>query len=279
MPALLYGTAWKKEGTAEAVRRALAAGFRGIDTACQPKHYDEPGAGAGIAAFLASAEGAGLTRGDLYVQTKFTPLGGQDPERVPYDAHAAPRLQVAQSVRASLANLRTDVIDCLVLHSPIGERGVMVEVWSAMEDAVDAGSVRRLGLSNCYSLASFEELHSEARVKPCVLQNRFYAQTGYDVALRAFCRGVGVTYQSFWTLTANEAVLGHASVAEIATRHGRSPAQVLFRYLSDQGVVPLTGTLSDQHMREDLAITEFSLDDGERAAITRVLGAQRPTRR
>jgi diketogulonate reductase-like aldo/keto reductase len=279
MPALLYGTAWKKERTAEAVQRALAAGFRGIDTACQPKHYDEPGAGAGIAAFLASPAGAGLMRGDLYVQTKFTPLGGQDPERVPYDANAAPRVQVAQSVRASLANLRTDVIDCLVLHSPIGERGVMAEVWSAMEDAVDAGSVRSLGLSNCYSLASFEELHSEARVKPCVLQNRFYAQTGYDVALRAFCRGVGVTYQSFWTLTANPAVLAHAAVTEIAARHGRSPAQVLFRYLSHQGVVPLTGTLSEQHMREDLAIAEFALDDGERAAITRVLGAQRPARR
>ena len=76
-PPILYGTAWKRERTCELVLAALRAGFRGIDTACQPKHYDEAAVGAAL-------ETSGLRRADLYVQTKYTPLAGQDPDRLPY---------------------------------------------------------------------------------------------------------------------------------------------------------------------------------------------------
>src|SRR5687767_3029990 len=110
MPRIIYGTAWKKERTAELVTKALQAGFRGIDTACQPKHYDEAGVGEGIAPCLNN----GLTRADLYLQTKFTPVDGQDPKRIPYDPKATLAEQVAQSFQTSLRNLRTDYLDCLV---------------------------------------------------------------------------------------------------------------------------------------------------------------------
>jgi diketogulonate reductase-like aldo/keto reductase len=80
LPDLIYGTAWKKERTVALVEQALTLGFRGIDTAGQPKHYDEAGVGLG----LAQAMKAGLHREDIYVQTKFTPLDGQDPQRIPY---------------------------------------------------------------------------------------------------------------------------------------------------------------------------------------------------
>ncbi|MGH3281971.1 MAG: hypothetical protein ACRDNW_22935, partial [Trebonia sp.] len=93
MPKILYGTAWKKGETEQLVAMALQQGFRGIDTACQPRHYDEAGAGAGIAAAL---EGK-LQRPDLYVQTKFTPVSGQDPARIPYDPSASLPEQVLQS--------------------------------------------------------------------------------------------------------------------------------------------------------------------------------------
>jgi len=69
IPRILYGTAWKKERTAALVERALLAGFRGIDTACQPKHYDEPGVGKGVAAAVHS----GLRREQLYLQTSSQP--------------------------------------------------------------------------------------------------------------------------------------------------------------------------------------------------------------
>jgi diketogulonate reductase-like aldo/keto reductase len=255
MPTILYGTAWKKERTATLVATALQQGFRGVDTAGQPKHYDEAGVGAGIAAFLRS----GLPRGELYIQTKFTPADGHDPLRMPYDARAPLPEQVAQSFASSLRNLGTGYVDALVLHSPLRSPRDLLSVWHAMEALVDAGTARRLGISNCYDLDVLEALHAAARVKPTIVQNRFYAQTRYDHEIRAFCSMRGIVYQSFWTLTANPALLEHPVVEAIALRLARTPEQILFRYLSESGVVPLTGTTSVEHMRSDLAISEFEL--------------------
>src|SRR6202045_4606747 len=84
IPRIIYGTAWKKADTERLVRTAIQQGFRGIDTACQPKHYDEAGVGAAVASCLDDQ----LTRADLYLQTKFTALSGQDPLRIPYDSKA-----------------------------------------------------------------------------------------------------------------------------------------------------------------------------------------------
>ena len=80
MPPIVYGTAWKKERTVELVLAAVRAGFRGIDTACQPKHYNEPAVGEAIAQLAQE----GVTREQLWIQTKYTPYKGQDPDRLPY---------------------------------------------------------------------------------------------------------------------------------------------------------------------------------------------------
>jgi diketogulonate reductase-like aldo/keto reductase len=267
MPRIIYGTAWKKERTARLVHDALRIGFRGIDTACQPKHYNEAGAGAGIAAWLAE----GGTRAELYLQTKFTPLAGQDPERVPYDPNAPLAAQIAQSVQASLRNLQVSQLDALLLHSPLTTTRETLDAWRAMEASVAAGTVISLGISNCYDLAMLESLCRSARVQPAVVQNRFYAQTNYDVSIRAFCREQGIVYQSFWTLSANRHLLTKPAMAAIASKYARTPAQILFRYLSHERVVPLTGTSSQDHMREDLAIAEFSLTEQERDSIAALL--------
>jgi diketogulonate reductase-like aldo/keto reductase len=269
MPQILYGTAWKKTATAGLVERAIRAGFRGIDTACQPKHYDEAGVGAGIAACLHE----GLRRTDLYLQTKFTPLPGQDPRRIPYDPQAPLPEQVAQSVAVSLRNLRTDYIDCLVLHSPLPTPLQTLAVWRCFESLVDTGQVRRLGISNCYALAALERLVRQSRVPPVVLQNRFHAASHYDRTIREFCGRQSIVYQSFWTLTANPEILAHPAVAAVASRRARTAAQIFFRYLTQTGIVPLTGTRSEQHMREDLAIFECDLDPDECRAIEALLRA------
>ena len=106
------------------------------------------------------------------------------------------------------------MIDSLVLHSPLSDRNatqetglLTLEVWRAMERLVAAGGVRQLGISNCYDVDEFVQLYRAAAVKPAVLQNRLYRDTGYDTALRAFCRENNVRYQSFWTLTANPHIL------------------------------------------------------------------------
>ncbi|MGW8326081.1 MAG: hypothetical protein ACWGNI_10225, partial [Desulfobacterales bacterium] len=93
MPRIIYGTAWKKDRTADLVVKAIQTGFRGIDTACQPKHYNEPQIGTA----LQRLKDYGIEREDLFLQTKFTPLSGQDPRQVPYEKNAPVELQIAQS--------------------------------------------------------------------------------------------------------------------------------------------------------------------------------------
>ena len=267
IPRIIYGTAWKKSETARLVGKAIRQGFRGIDTACQPKHYDEAGVGAGVALNL----GGALVRADLYLQSKFTPVSGQDPNSVPYDPNSPLPEQVAQSFAASQRNLQTTYLDCLVLHSPLASPAQTLEVWRAMESLVSGGGVRQLGISNCYGLEQLKALHDSARIKPSVVQNRLYAETRYDRGIRAFCLSRRIIYQSFWTLTANPQVLGEGAVAGLASKYARTPAQILFRYLTQRDVVPLTGTRSEAHMREDLAIFEFELEDRELAAMDALL--------
>lgn len=260
MPKIIYGTAWKKERTSSLVIQAIGEGFRGIDTACQPKHYHEAGVGEGIAACINRGL---LTRAELYLQTKFTSLNGQDPQRVPYNPKASLSEQVAQSFQVSLNNLQTTYLDCLVLHSPLANRQQTTEVWQAMEKLVEKGGVKQLGISNCYDLKTLEHLYRAAKNKPAVIQNRFYSDTQYDRSIRDFCRDNKIIYQSFWTLTANPHILSDNKLQSLATKYKRSTSQVFFRYLTQIGIVPLTGTTSATHIREDLSIFEFQLNPEE----------------
>lgn len=267
MPPLIYGTAWKKERTAALVELALAQGFVGIDTACQPKHYDEAGVGVGVQASAAR----GLRRRALYLQTKFTPLSGQDPARVPYDPKAGIETQVQQSCVASLENLGTSYLDCLLLHSPLSSLKATLRAWRVFEELVIKGIVSTIGISNCYSSEFLCALFDATTIKPSVVQNRFYEKTNYDRDIRSICKERNICYQRFWTLTANPRVLAHESLGAIASRHGMTNEQLFFRCLIHRGIVPLTGTCSVEHMRQDLAILRIDLDEDEVAAVMRLL--------
>jgi diketogulonate reductase-like aldo/keto reductase len=140
-----------------------------------------------------------------------------------------------------------------------------------MEAQVDSGRVRQLGVSNCYGLEQLRALCVAARIQPAVLQNRFHAETGYDRELRAFCAPRQIVYQSFWTLTANPQLLAHETVRTLARQYGRTTAQILFRYLTQIGIVPLTGTRSPAHMRQDLAIFDFEISAPQCAAMDALL--------
>lgn len=264
IPGILYGTAWKEEATESLVHGALTTGFRGIDTANQRKHYDEAGVGRAIQRAL----GAGIARDELFLQTKFTHLGGQD-HRLPYDAAAPVRDQVAQSFASSLAHLGVDRIDSLVLHGPSQRDGLAPddrEAWRAIEALAEAGRVALLGISNV-TAQQVRDLVELARVAPAFVQNRCYAERGWDRAVRAVCDEHGIVYQAFSLLTANRDVLAHRGVRAIAARHGKTPAQVVFRYARQVGMLPLTGTRSPLHMREDLAIDRFDLAPDEVAVL------------
>jgi diketogulonate reductase-like aldo/keto reductase len=264
VPGLLYGTAWKEDSTESLVLGALTTGFRGIDTANQRKHYDEAGVGRGIQRAL----GAGIARDELFVQTKFTHLGGQD-HRLPYDAAAPVCDQVAQSFASSLAHLWVDRIDSLVLHGPSQRDGLAPadrDAWRAIEALAEAGRVALIGISNV-TAGQVRDLVELARVAPAFVQNRCYAERGWDRAVRAACDEHGIVYQAFSLLTANRNVLAHRGVRAIAARHGKTPAQVVFRFARQVGMLPLTGTRSPLHMREDLAIDRFELDPDEVAVL------------
>lgn len=197
VPRLMYGTAWKEEQTEELVSLALATGFRAIDTANQRKHYFEEGVGAAVAK-------SRLPRGELFLQTKFTYQRGQD-HRLPYDPKADVATQVRQSFESSLEHLRVDYLDSYVLHGPSTGHGWTDQdrrVWSAMESLQTEGRVRLLGVSNI-SLEQLETLGGEAKVAPSFVQNRCYANAGWDSEVRAFCRQREIVYQGFSLLTAN----------------------------------------------------------------------------
>jgi diketogulonate reductase-like aldo/keto reductase len=253
-PHLIYGTAWKKENTALYVSQAVQAGFRFIDTACQPRHYNEPGVGNG---WTAASKELNLKRSDLWLQTKYTSFGGQDPDNCPYDPNDPIETQVLVSLETSLKNLHTDYLDSWVMHSPFETLEDTMVAWRTMETAIDSGKVRQLGMSNCYSLEFFKELYEQARHKPAVLQNRFYQDSNFDTELREFCKEHGIHYQSFWTLGANRKALRHAQVANAAESFGLTPETYMFAFLMSLGYInPLSGTTSQVHMAQDVAIME-----------------------
>ncbi|HJL16276.1 MAG TPA: aldo/keto reductase [Sandaracinaceae bacterium LLY-WYZ-13_1] len=265
VPPLLYGTAWKEERTRDCVARALAAGFRGIDTANQRRHYHEAGVGEAIGAAI---EAGTVSRDDLFVQTKFTPRPGQD-HRLPYDPEAPPDAQVRQSFARSLEHLGLERLDSLVLHGPTYRDGLTDEDWArwrAMEALHAEGATRLLGVSNV-SAGQLEVLLDGAEVAPAFVQNRCFAARGWDADVRRVASARGVVYQGFSLLTANQRELARPEVASIAARHAKTVPQVVFRFAHQLGMIPLTGTTSDQHMAEDLDVFDFALDEDEVAAL------------
>ena len=257
VPDFMYGTAWKEDRTAALTELAIRTGFRAIDTANQRKHYFEVGVGEGLAA--AYRDGV-VSRADLFLQTKFTYQRGQD-HRLPYDPEASLSVQVAQSMSSSLEHLGTDYVDSYLLHGPSSLDEWAdddAEVWEAMCKERDDGRTRFLGVSNI-SLRQLEEMIESHAEVPAFVQNRCYARDGWDRDVRAFCKEREIIYQGFSLLTANKKVVSHPFILEIAERANATPAQVIFSFARTIGILPLTGTSSVEHMKEDLASFDLKL--------------------
>ena len=260
VPSFMYGTAWKKEATARLVQLAVESGFTAIDTANQLIHYQE----ALVGEALQSLAAKGIRREALFLQTKFTSVDGQD-HRTPYDAAADLTTQVEQSFASSLQHLHTDYLDSYVLHAPFSRRGLGAadwEVWAAMEAFYEAGKTKTIGVSNI-SAAQLTPLCQQAQVKPMMVQNRCFAVTAWDEEVRDICQQHGIIYQGFSLLTANRDVLAAPEILTIAAREGVGPAQVIFCFALQVGMLPLTGTTDPQHMSDDLAAARITLSADE----------------
>jgi diketogulonate reductase-like aldo/keto reductase len=260
LPSFMYGTAWKKEATTQLVQLAVASGFTAIDTANQLIHYQEALVGEALQALAKK----GIKRDALFLQTKFTSVDGQG-GRTPYDASADLATQVRQSFDSSLTHLGTEYVDSYVLHAPISRRGLGEadwEVWAAMEGLYQSGKTKLIGISNV-AAGQLAQLCEQANVKPMVVQNRCFAALAWDKQVREICQANGIIYQGFSLLTANREVLADREIQAIAKRLGTGPAQIIFRFAMQIGMLPLTGTASQQHMKEDLQAEQLALSSEE----------------
>src|SRR5262249_18478976 len=150
--------------------------------------------------------------------------------------------QVEQSFASSLKHFDTSVIDSYVLHGPTYREGIADEdwaAWRAMETIHGRGQARLLGVSNV-SLGQLDELCRGAKVRPAFVQTRCYAAHGWDRRVRDYCTANGILYQGFSLLTANRGVVTHRETARLATKYGKTPAQLVFRFCLDVGMVILT---------------------------------------
>jgi diketogulonate reductase-like aldo/keto reductase len=261
LPRILYGTAWKEGETEALVTKAINAGFTGIDTANQRKHYYEEAVGKAIKKAINEKK---ITREQLFLQTKFTYLAGQD-HRLPYDHDADPETQVHQSFVSSLLHLQTEYVDSYILHGPQTSHGLTETdwiVWKKMEALQKTGKTKYLGISNV-TFDQLKELFTKAMIKPTFVQNRCFANTAWDREIRTFCKDNNIIYQGFSLLTANAYVLNNQQLKEIILKSGKTAAQVLFRFAMQVGMIPLTGTTNETHMKQDLSCTNFSLSDEE----------------
>jgi diketogulonate reductase-like aldo/keto reductase len=259
VPTFLYGTAWKEDRTAGLTELAIRAGFRGIDTANQRRHYNESGVGEGLAA----AYRAGIvSRADLFLQTKFTYQRGQD-HRLPYDPAARLSVQLTQSLASSLEHLGTDYVDSFLLHGPSSGyewTNDDAEVWQSMIRERDAGRARVIGISNV-SLQHLEQMATAGGDLPKFVQNRCYARTGWDRDVRRFCAEHKIIYQGFSLFTANVEAFRHPLITNLASSLNANPAQIIFAFARSLGMLPLTGTSNEEHMKQDLAGVNLSLPE------------------
>jgi diketogulonate reductase-like aldo/keto reductase len=270
LPGFTYGTAWKKDQTKRLVKEAVSSGFRRIDTAAQPRHYQENLVGEALRELYAERV---VIREDLHVstsrslrcsttdvfklQTKFTQPAGEDLSNMPYDHEAPLDVQIRISIASSLRNLRPtskssegSYVDSLLLHSPLPTIEQNLQAWNLLESYIPH-QIRTLGISNV-TLPTLQAIFESSTIKPSIVQNRFYPNTRYDVPLRAFCREHDILYQSFWTLTGNPDLLNSEPVDALITAAQISRAVALYALVSGLGIEVLNGTTSKEHMSADL---------------------------
>lgn len=158
-------------------------------------------------------------------------------------------------------------LDSVVLHSPMPNHEDTLKVWRVLE-SYHPTKIRNLGISNT-TLPVLRRLYSDARVKPTVVQNRFYAATGYESELRAWCREREIVFQSFWTLQANRTMLSRRPVIALAERLDIQRDEAYFALvLGLGGITILTGPRTPETMRRDLVgvekVAKWAQEDGRR---------------
>jgi diketogulonate reductase-like aldo/keto reductase len=282
LPSVGFGF-WKidKSSTSDVAKMAIKTGYRHLDCACD--YGNETEVGQGIAA--AVRDGV-CRREDLWVTSKLWNT-----------YHAAEHVHLA--CERSLNDLQLDYLDLYLIHFPIASRFVpfetryppewvfdpnadtprietamvpISETWNAMEELVDKGLVKHIGVCN-FGTSLLRDLLSYARIRPAVLQVESHPYLTQDKLLR-YCGQENIAYTAFSPLGAQsyfsigmadpaEAVLQNPVVTQIAAAHGRSPAQVVLRWAVQRGTSVVPKTVKAERMKENLALFDFELTESE----------------
>lgn len=242
IPVLGYGVfQMSSNEVREHLPEAIKAGYRHIDTA--NFYLNERAVGEVIAS-------CGVPREELFVTTKLFP------QSYPYE-------RCTVDIDKTLARLGLDYIDLLLFHQPYGE---YVDGWRAMEDAVRAGKVKSIGLSN-FSAEKVKQVLDVATIKPAVLQveiNPYWNQH----ELKAELAEHNITFEGWYPLGHGDAGLLNGPVfAELAAKYGKTTAQIIMRWHVQEGNVVFPKTLSPAHMADNLDIFDFELTADEMARI------------
>jgi 2,5-diketo-D-gluconate reductase A len=228
--------------TTAAVSSALEAGYRSIDTAAAYRNE------AGVARALAES---GLARDEVFVTTK---LWNSDHGR----DKARPALE------ASLEKLGLDHVDLYLIHWPTPARGLYVETWEAFEELKASGLARSIGVSN-FRPENLDAILALGGTVPAVNQVEVNPRLQQRDIQEADVRH-GIATEA-WSPLAQAEVLGNPVVTEIADAHGRTPAQVVLRWHLEQGRIVIPKSVTPSRIRENLAVTDFTLSADEVARI------------
>jgi len=230
---------------AQAVRTALECGYRHVDTAAI--YRNERGVGQGL-------RDAGLPRSEVFVTTK---VWNDDQG---YD-------RALRAIDASLARLQLQQVDLLLVHWPAPDRGVYVETWRALVRAQQEGRARSIGVSN-FEPEHLDRIIGETGVRPVINQVELHPRF-QQRRLRAANTERGIRTQS-WSPLGKGTLLAEPLLARIADKHGRTPAQVIIRWHTDNGLVVIPKTVQAQRMRENFDVFGFQLDDDDLATIAKL---------
>lgn len=246
MPALGLGVWQMREGaeTETAVRYALDAGYRLIDTA--RLYGNERSVGRAIRA-------SGVPREDIFVTTKLWPTNFFNPEA---------------AFERSFAKLDIGYIDLYLIHFPAsfipGFARLRKGVWNVLEALNARGRTRAVGVSN-YGIADLHENFAAGTIEPAVNQIRFNPFS-YDPALLRFCQSRNVVVEAYSPLTRARR-LDHPAIRNVAAAHSRSPAQVLIRWALQHGTVVIPKSSRPERIDENARVFDFELTPDEMASL------------
>jgi 2,5-diketo-D-gluconate reductase A len=249
IPAIGFGTyPLRGDDGYRAIRSALDAGYRLIDSAVNYENEEE--VGRAIRDFLAES---GTPREDVTVQTK-----------VPGRHHRT--ADAVASARESARTMGLDSIDVLLIHWPNPITGLYREAWQGLLEAREAGVARSVGVSN-FTDEHLAAIIADTDVVPAVNQielHPYFAQG----EMRAAHERLGIITQSWSPLGKRSAPYGEPAVADAAAAHGVTPAQVILRWHVQLGAIALPKSATPSRQAENLEVFGFELSDQEMAAIT-----------